>query len=172
MPVTEESSLCLGTKSTEGERAQGAFLPSYPPLTHRALSEAPGFSVCIDRNPRSREQARRQANRKTPAKVRKKYAPGATCGHTPSKTSPRKREALLRKRSGFFSLPHNWLGTMAPPRAPAKRHTVVVCKFALGITAMPETKISILYSSVWVPGSSTSNQINDLQGLFQLHNSL
>lgn len=78
----------------------------------------------------------------------------------PSKASPRRREAQHRKTSSFFSLPENWLGTMAPPQTPAKRHTAVVSKLALGIVAGSDSKVTILDSFVWVSGSSISNQIN------------
>lgn len=76
----------------------------------------------------------------------------------PSKASPRRKEAQHRKRSGFSSFPHNWLGTMAPPQAPAKRHTAVVSKLAIGIRAGSDFKVTILDTFVWVSGSSISNQ--------------
>lgn len=71
-------------------------------------------------------------------------------GRIPSKASPRRKEVQHRKRSGFSRVPHNWLGTMAPPQAPAKRHTAVVSKLAIGITARLDFKVSILDTFIWV----------------------
>lgn len=118
----------------QGELVEYSFNSS-PPLTHRALPEAPGLSSCTDRNTHSRKQARRQANREKPPKVRKKKATGTMSGRMPSKASPRRKEVQHRYRSGFSSLPDHWLGTMALPQAPAKRYTAVVSKLAIGIMA-------------------------------------